>query len=484
MRRIALLIIGFLFFVGISATLFTQFIFSKDFFYEMKYKQVLESCQEIEVNYKMKGSINNSDEKIIEFVLNSRAIPAFVVYENKIIYNIGNRFALDLGQGIDADIMSLEKQVIDLANRYDEAGYTTYKFDTVNVFVVIYPFESGEKLVLIQLDNYFQNEIVQIYIIMILSGLLIFALLMVISFIIIKKVSYSVNKFNRQVAYIGNMEFDKAELFNETHGPEEFIRLKKSLNKMSNNLKNSIRELNENKLTLEKELAYKIKMEELRNKFLSDVSHELKTPIAVIQSYSEALMDGVGDEKFYKQSIFEESIKMEKMVQQLLQLAKYDAGEVTIDKNSFNFSQLIEKQVILLKHLVEGSNASVQCKIETGVFGYGDDSQIEQVVRNLLINAIQHGDTHSPILVNLTSDSSHVVFKITNEATAPQKIDFEKIWDRFYKADESRNRDNSGAGLGLSIVNQIVKLHDGKCFTQVAGNKITFGLQIEKYKKM
>ncbi|WP_105618007.1 sensor histidine kinase [Vallitalea okinawensis] len=479
MRRIALLIIGFLFFVGISATLFTQFIFSKEIFYEIKFKQLLESCRLIEKSFKDNGDVRDDDEKVMEFVLNNKALPAFVVKDNQIIYNIGNKYKINWGQSEELDSWSIESQIIKLANSYDEPGYTTYGLDSLRVFIVIYPFETGEKLVLVQLDNYFQNEITQIYIIMIFSAFLIFVLLMIISFLIIRKVSKNVDDFNQKVAYIGNMEFEKAGPFDESHGPVELTRLKKSLNKMSVNLKNSINELNANKLALEKELAYKTKMEELRKKLFSDVSHELKTPIAVIQSYSEALLDGVGDEQFYKQSIFEESVKMEKMVQQLLQLAKYDAGEVGIEKERFNMSELVGKQVLLMKHLAEEDHASFQCHIETNVFGYGDESQIEQVVRNLLINGIQHGDHSEPIHVSLMSDNNQVVFKVINRVSKPQKIDFERIWDRFYKADESRHRESSGAGLGLAIVNRIMKLHDGKCFTHLSDNEIMIGIKLK-----
>lgn len=243
--------------------------------------------------------------------------------------------------------------------------------------------------------------------------------------------------------------------------------LGKNFNILSTTLKKSLDELRETNIKLEKaniqleeDLKEKEKIDEMRKDFISNVSHELKTPIALIQGYAEAIKDGIGDDKetndFYTDIIIDESQKMNKLVKQLIDLNQLESGS-SLDISEFNICDLVEGVVKNSSTLIKDKKAKVSIKFETkNMFVEGDEFKIEQVILNYLTNALNHIDNKKQILINVKTMKDKVKVSIFNTGQNIPDNDLLNIWDKFYKVDKARTRAYGGSGVGLSIVKAII----------------------------
>ena len=227
---------------------------------------------------------------------------------------------------------------------------------------------------------------------------------------------------------------------------DEINNLGRSINVMSDKLERTINQLRNSNIELEKDIEEKSKIDEMRKSFISDVSHELKTPIALIQGYSEGLLENVNTDeesrKFYAEVILDETNKMDKLVKQLLELMKLEYG-----KRQFNDKKF--KKVKIEFNLSEEINV------------FADDFYIEQVISNYITNAIKHvkeidGKKVISIVNEVNIEKNKVRVKIFNTGENIAEEHINRIWNRFYKVDESRNRTDGGTGIGLSFVKAIM----------------------------
>lgn len=204
----------------------------------------------------------------------------------------------------------------------------------------------------------------------------------------------------------------------------------------------------------------------MRKTFISDVSHELKTPIALIQGYSEGLLENVNTDeesrKFYAEVILDESNKMDRLVKQLLELMKLEYGKREFNDKEFNIVE-VEKEVIRKsKVMLEENNIQVEWKNTDEINVFADDFYIEQVITNYITNAIKNaksttdGEKIIRIENEIDNESNKVRVKVFNTGENIEEEDLNRIWNRFYKVDESRNREDGGTGIGLSFVKAIM----------------------------
>ena len=234
---------------------------------------------------------------------------------------------------------------------------------------------------------------------------------------------------------------------------------------MSDKLESTIKQLRRTNIELEKDIEEKSKIDEMRKSFISDVSHELKTPIALIQGYSEGLLENVNTDdesrKFYAEVILDETNKMDKLVKQLLELMKLEYGKREFSDKEFNIVELEKEVIRKSKVMLEEKQVDVELKSPEEISVIADDFYIEQVITNYLTNAIKHVEEvdgkKSIIIENVVNvEKNKVRIKVFNTGVNIKEEDLTRIWNRFYKVDESRNRADGGTGIGLSFVKAIM----------------------------
>ena len=245
---------------------------------------------------------------------------------------------------------------------------------------------------------------------------------------------------------------------------DEIGNLGDTLNFLGENLDSSLNSLKEVNRELQSDIDRERKIENMRKEFIADVSHELKTPITLIKGYAEGIKDGVfleGNMNSSLNIIIQESDKMNKLVKDMLQISSLENRKVILNKELFFIDNLVKNVVKKLHHSIDNKNI----KIDMNLYGkqvYGDIFKIEQVVTNFLTNAIRHTNTDGSIFIDISQEENMTEISFENTGDNINSEELDKIWDKFYKVDKSRNRKDGGTGLGLSIVRNIVDLHQGK----------------------
>ncbi len=283
-------------------------------------------------------------------------------------------------------------------------------------------------------------------------------------------VSYVSRKFTDPILELNSIakkmsNLDFSHKYRITDADDEINNLGKSINLMSDKLEKTIKQLRETNIELEKDIEEKSKLDEMRKSFISDVSHELKTPIALIQGYSEGLLENVNSDeesrKFYAEVILDETNKMDKLVKQLLELMKLEYGKREFNDTTFNIVE-VEKEVIRKSQMLIDEK-QVEIKLETPdeINVVADDFYIEQVITNYFTNAIKHvEEVNGKKLIKIENvvdvEKNKVKVKVFNTGEQIAEEHLNRIWNRFYKVDKSRNRKDGGTGIGLAFVKAIM----------------------------
>lgn len=284
-------------------------------------------------------------------------------------------------------------------------------------------------------------------------------------------VSYVTRKFTDPILELNDIAKKMAKLdfshkYKVTDVDDEINNLGKSINLMSEKLEKTIKQLRSTNTELEKDIEEKSKLDEMRKSFISDVSHELKTPIALIQGYSEGLLENVNSDeesrKFYAEVILDESNKMDKLVKQLLELMKLEYGKREFNDNEFNIVELEKEVVRKSKVILEEKQVEIELKSSEEINVIADDFYIEQVISNYITNAVKNvkeinGRKYIKIKNEVNIEKNKVRVSVFNTGENIQEEDLDRIWKRFYKVDESRNRQDGGTGIGLSFVKAIME---------------------------
>ena len=259
-------------------------------------------------------------------------------------------------------------------------------------------------------------------------------------------------------------KLDFSQKYRITDTDDEINNLGKSINTMSDKLEKTIKQLRQTNIELEKDIEEKSKIDEMRKQFIQDVSHELKTPIALIQGYSEGLIENVNTDeesrRFYADVILDEANKMDKLVKQLLELMKLEYGKREFNNEHFDIGELIKEIIRKSKVMLDENNIEVQYE-ESSIMVNADSFYIEQVITNYFTNAIKNvkevdGKKIIKLYTKPDIEKNIVRIYVYNTGDNIKEEDLNRIWNRFYKVDESRNRDDGGTGIGLSLVKAIM----------------------------
>ncbi|GIO99733.1 two-component sensor histidine kinase [Paenibacillus lautus] len=285
------------------------------------------------------------------------------------------------------------------------------------------------------------------YVYIIIATLL---LVVLASFYYSRQITRPLLRINRTTRQMAELDFsEKIPITTK----DEIGDLSRNINELSERLHSHI-------LRLEQDIEKEKQLENTRKEFISGVSHELKTPLSVIQSCLAIMKDGVASHKrdYYFKAMEDEVKRMDLLIVDMLELAKYESGTYTMDMDSFYIDAVIERVCSKLATDIEAKQLHLDMSLKP-VEVLANERRIEQVVVNFLSNAIRYTPEQESILVSIIEDGDTVKVCIENKGARIQDEQLEKIWDRFYRGEPSRKRSTGGTGLGLSISKKILEMH-------------------------
>lgn len=258
-----------------------------------------------------------------------------------------------------------------------------------------------------------------------------------------------------------------AEYESDQSNSYEVEELGNHINRLSENLERTISELKTANVELQDDIEKKIQIDEMRKEFLSNVSHELKTPLALIQGYAEGLQECINDDaesrEFYCEVIIDEADKMNRMVKKLLTLNQLEFGNDQVIMERFDMTELIRGVANSTRILMEQKGIRLELENSEEAWVWGDEFKVEEVITNYMSNAINHADGEKLIRVFYTRSEDKLRVSVFNTGQPIPEEDIEKIWVKFYKVDKARTREYGGSGIGLSIVKAIMDSFHQRC---------------------
>jgi len=310
------------------------------------------------------------------------------------------------------------------------------------------------------------------FLVLIISTLLIFFLLFLVIFRILKV--FMINKFKQTY----NVLYDSEILKQNSEKPDETTFL--------SGVDDELSYLASQK---DKEIGHLKQLEQYRKEFLGNVSHELKTPIFNIQGYVLTLLEGGIEDntinKLYLERTERNVNRMISIVEDLEAISRLESGELTLEWESFNLFQLM-KEVIEsneIKALEKGVKLSIGSDSEKSIMVYADKRRIFQVINNLIDNSIKYGKEKGQTTVGFIDVMDKILVEISDNGIGIEEKHIPRLFERFYRVDKSRSRDQGGTGLGLSIVKHLIEAHNQTIKVKScpgAGTSFSFTLQKAK----
>ncbi|MBQ7432634.1 MAG: HAMP domain-containing histidine kinase [Lachnospiraceae bacterium] len=409
-------------------------------------------------NYASRVEEKSMTQKLWQYMLGSAADDVTIYsqpndFENQVVYN-------------DEQIQILETKEAMTQNTYLESWGL---FDEKIVYVMSTPLESIQESVSIA------NRL------LLMVGSAVLLLAVIILLVITRQVTKPILDLAEISEKMSHLDFQKRYTGKER---DEIGILGNSINTMADRLQETIEELQEANEQLKRDIQEKVEIDEVRKEFLSNVSHELKTPIALIQGYAEGLQESVNDSPesrdFYCEVIMDEADKMNKMVRKLLTLNHLEFGKDVLDLTEFDIVALVQSVLGANAITLKQKEAQVHVNMPEFAVVVGDEFKIEEVVTNYLSNALNHLDYEREIEVSVTETEDKVRVSVYNSGNPIPEEDLSKIWDKFYKVDKAHTREYGGSGIGLSIVKAIMESQGEAYGVENCKNGVEFWFELSK----
>ncbi|RPF55737.1 ATP-binding protein [Aquisalibacillus elongatus] len=232
-------------------------------------------------------------------------------------------------------------------------------------------------------------------------------------------------------------------------------------------------------VALIRDMTEERQLDKLRKDFLANVSHELRTPISMMQGYSEAIVDDIAESKEEKQElaqiIYDESLRMGRLVNELLDLARMEAGHIQIHKEKVTIGPFVDRILNKFNSIAEKQQITISSDVPPNIEYDLDPDRIEQVLTNLIDNALRHTTENGEIHIKIEEANQEIAVHISDNGSGIPEEDLPFIFERFYKSDKARTRNGKkkGTGLGLSIAKHIVESHGGTIYAKSQVNEGT-----------
>lgn len=319
-------------------------------------------------------------------------------------------------------------------------------FDNGNRFILRSPLESIQESV--RISNRFLKYI----------GVIMILICIVLVGYFSKKITDPISELASLSNRMANLDFDAKYT---SGGENEIGELGDNFNRMSERLEQTISELKKANIQLQNDIEQKEKLETMRNEFLGNVSHELKTPIALIQGYAEGLREGISDDpadrEFYCDVIIDEAMKMNHMVKQLLTLNQLEFGDTAVSFERFDLVEVIKGVLNSMEIMAKQNEIQVLFRQMKPVYVWADEIKVEQVLRNYMSNAFHHVNEEKIVEIKIQTTEDKARVSVFNSGNPIPEEELLRIWDKFYKVDKAHTREYGGNGIGLSIVKAIME---------------------------
>jgi len=472
---IKLFIITALFFlVFTSITMILQSVFIGSFYLNRKFDKFQQNLEIFKQSYDKNPTISKAlMDSINSFDVNNNAYVSIysIALQKTYTYNSGS---LNLNESFTSNNDKIIKAVANDCIRTPkylkmlQKGHTVvYNYagsNGINTLVGITPLETDSNfssvfvaISSLQPVNEASDVIREFYVYFYLLAIV---LIVILSLVYTNMISNPLKKLNKTALRMSKLDF--TEKCNVTT-KDEIGNLANTLNFLSHNLSNSLNALQTANKKLTKDIEKEKTLEKMRKEFVAGVSHELKTPIALINGYAEGLKDNIaeGEEKdYYLEVIMDESQKMSVLISDMLDLSQLESGNFKLDEYCFDMDELVNSLVKKHANIFEAKEINIKVNIsETNSEVFGDSFRIEQVITNLLGNAIKNTPKGGSIFISIKKVKEKILFEIENQGINIPVDELENIWEKFYKVEKSRNRVLGGTGIGLSIVKNILTLH-------------------------
>ncbi len=333
----------------------------------------------------------------------------------------------------------------DMGNEYLELVGTT---DSGYPFLIRSPMESIR--ISVKLANQFLAYV----------GLAMAALSGMVIWVVTRRMTRPIRQLTEISGRMIHLDFDAKY---KGRSNNELGRLGHNINRLSEALEETISELKTANNELKKDIEKKEQIDEMRKEFLANVSHELKTPIALIQGYAEGLREGIHEDAesrdFYCEVIMDEAARMNTMVQKLMTLNQLEFGKDPVTMERFDLTELVSAYVQSAKLLAtqNGIEVRLDAEAQTSVCVWGDAFKAEEVLMNYFSNALNHCAGERIIEVKIKTYQGKARVSVFNTGTPIPEEALPRLWDKFYKVDKARTRAYGGSGIGLSIVKAIME---------------------------
>lgn len=367
---------------------------------------------------------------------------------------IGDYFFPGYGEGVKEKKLELETEQYSIFSLYDSRMESKY--------IELVGFLQSGEIILMRSNVESMQESVKVA-----NKFLVYAGLA--SAVIISGIMFFVSRrFTKPILKLADIAKEMSELnfdVKYTVGRKDEIgELGNSINVLSEKLEKTISELKSANNELQVDIERKTKVDEMRKDFLSNVTHELKTPIALIQGYAEGLKDNINESaeerEFYCDVIIDEAGKMNAMVKKLLTLNHLEYGTTQIELSRFDLTTVIRAVLDKTEILAKQKDVTVRFEQKTPVYVWADEYMIEEVLTNYISNAFHHVDGANIIEVQMVPRGEHIRVAVYNTGSPIPEEELDNIWVKFYKVDKARTREYGGSGIGLSIVKAIMEAHN------------------------
>ena len=486
-KQLSAIFIGLMALMFLSNYLVNTFFLGK--FYSLRKQEALiEAYDTLNESISDEGSMTDQQIRKYEEICNANSIFSVVTDENyqKLIWTdttykesdytrimLGRLNGYKLGfDAVDEDAILKRTDSYTIQKKYDSAVAIDYlemwgTLDKGFYFIMRINMESIRDSVRIS------NEFVM-YIC--LAGALLAGILV---WFISKRVTKPLAELTELSKRMADLDFDAKYT---SGGRNEIGQLGSHFNRMSENLERAYSQLMTANNELQEDIEKKERIDDMRKEFLSNVSHELKTPIALIQGYAEGLQECINDDAesraFYCDVIMDESSRMNALVQKLLTLNQLEFGNDKVEMERFDLADLIRNKIQSVAILAQQKEAAIAYHGADTVYAWGDEFRIEEILTNYLSNALNHVDGARRIEVRTREQDELVRVTVFNTGEPIPEEDLGLIWDKFYKVDKARTRAYGGSGVGLSIVKAIMESHHQKYGVQNCADGVEFWFEL------